>query len=211
MQLTTLKAQSRKLTDSRANVRIRKEGLVPAVYYGEGQAPVHVSVNADTLRNVFAPGKRYTLLDLEIDGKTGNPALIYDYQKEAISQKITHIDFLRISENSRVKVRVAVRLVGLPVGVKTEGGLLQQEKRYIYLNCKPTQIPTELVVNVDDFHAGATFYAKDLQIGDATLASQPKTAIFTISKGRKEEPAAAAAAPAAAAAAAAPAKKEEKK
>lgn len=211
MQLTTLKTQSRKLTDSRANVRIRKQGLVPAVYYGEGQAPVHVAVDADTLRLVFAPGKRYTLLDLEIDGKAGNPALIYDYQKDALTQKITHIDFLRIHDESRVKVRVAVRLVGLPIGVKTEGGLLQQEKRYIFLNCKPKQIPSELVVNVDDYHAGFTFYAKDLVVGDATLASQPKTAIFTISKGRGEDKNAAAAATPAATAAAAPAKKEEKK
>lgn len=210
MQLTILKAQSRKLTDSRANVRSRKLGLVPAVYYGQGQVPVHVSIDSVALRNVFAPGKRYTLLDLEIDGKSGNPALIYDYQKEAISQKITHVDFLRITDDSPVKVRVAVRLAGLPVGVKTEGGLLQQEKRYIYLNCKPSEIPAELVVNVDDYHAGVTFYAKDLQLGKATLASQPRTAIFTISKGRGEDKNATATA-ATPAAAAAPAKKAEKK
>jgi len=222
MQLTTLKAASRQLKDSRANVRIRKEGLVPAVYYGHGQTPVHVSVDSVALRNVLAPGKRYSLLDLEIDGKSGNPAMIYEYQKDALSQKITHIDFLKIDEKTSIKARVAVRLEGLPIGVKTEGGLLQQEKRYIHLYCKPTEIPTEIVVNVDDCHAGATFYAKDLSIGNNKLAIAPKTAIFTISKARGEEkeatpaakPAAAAtpaAAAAAAPAAAAPAKKEAKK
>jgi len=225
MQLTTLKAASRKLSDSRANVRIRKEGLVPAVYYGQGlAAPMHVSVDAVELRNVFAPGKRYSLLDLVIDGKAGNPAMIYEYQKDALSQKITHIDFLKIDEKSLVKVRVALRLEGLPIGVKTEGGLLQQEKRYINLYCNPTKIPTELLINVDEFHAGTTFYAKDLKIGEGNkLASQPKTAIFTISKARGEDKEAAKAAPAAAKkeeakpaakaapAAAAPAKKEEKK
>ena len=225
MQLTTLKAQSRKLTDSRANVRIRKQGLVPAVYYGQGQEPQHVSVDATVLRNVFAPGKRYSLLDLEIDGKTGNPAIIHEYQKDAITQAITHIDFLKIDTNSIVKVRVPIRLEGLPVGVKSEGGLLQQEKRYIYLAVKPTEIPTELVINVEECHAGVTFYAKDLVIGNAKLVSQGKTAIFTISKksrGEDKDAAAATAAPAAkkeeakpaaaaAGAAAAPAKKEEKK
>ena len=197
MQLTTLKAQSRKLTDSRANVRLRKIGQIPAVYYGQGLAPLHVSVDSATLRNVFAPGKRYKLLDLEIDGKTGNPAIIHDYQKDAITQAVTHIDFLKIDSDTLVKVRVAVRLEGLPIGVKTEGGLLQQEKRYIFLACKPTEIPTEIVINVDEYHAGATFYAKDLKIGTNKLVSQPRTAIFTISKGRGEdkEAAAAAAAP----------------
>jgi len=213
MQLTTLKAQSRKLTDSRANVRMRKQGLVPAVYYGQGQEPQHVSVDATVLRNVFAPGKRYSLLDLEIDGKAGNPAIIHDYQKDAISLAITHIDFLKIDETSLVKVRVPIRLEGLPIGVKSEGGLLQQEKRYINLAVKPTEIPAELLINVEDCHAGATFYAKDLKIGNAKLVSQGKTAIFTISKksrGEEKEAAAAAAAPAAKAAAA-PAKKDDAK
>jgi len=187
MQLTTLKAESRQLSDSRATARLRKQGQVPAVYYGQGQEPMHVSVDAIALRDVFAVGKRYTLLDLEIDGKTGNPALVYDYQKDALSQKITHLDFLRINDDSMVKIRVAVRLEGLPIGVKTEGGLLQQEKRYLNLFCKPTEIPKEILINVDNFKSGITFYAKELDLGSAKLASQPKTVVFTITKGRKEE------------------------
>ena len=98
MELTTLKATSRVLGANRENKRLRKAGQIPAVYYGKGTETVNISVSEIDIRKVLAPGKRYTLLDLEIDGKAGNPAVIYNYQKDAISQKFVHIDFLKIDE-----------------------------------------------------------------------------------------------------------------
>ena len=129
MELTKLAATSRVLGKSHDCARLRKEGKIPAVYYGKGQESVNISVSAIDVRKVLAPGKRYTLLDLEIDGKAGNPAVIYNYQKDAITQAITHIDFIKISDDSKIKVRVPVKLTGLPVGVKTQGGVFSQESR----------------------------------------------------------------------------------
>jgi large subunit ribosomal protein L25 len=212
MELTTLKATSRVLGANRGNKRLRKAGQIPAVYYGKGTEAVNISVSAIDVRKVLAPGKRYTLLDLEIDGKAGNPAVIYNYQKDAISQAIEHIDFLKIDENTMVKVRVPVKLSGLPVGVKTQGGVLAQETHYLMLSAKPASIPTVLDLDISDFETNVTFYAKDLKLPEGvSLASGPRTVIFSISsKSKKKDAADAAAAPAAeaaapAAAAAAPA------
>lgn len=190
MELTTLKATSRVLgASSREMQRLRKTGMIPAIYYGKGIEPVSVAVSADDVRKVLVPGKRYALLDLEIDGKAGNPVIIYDYQKDAISQKITHIDFLKIEENSPVKVVVPVTLSGIPVGVKAEGGMLSQISRKLKLSVLPTKIPSVLTVDVSVCHAGTTFYAENMELGDAKLVSKPRTVIFTISKarGQKEE------------------------
>ncbi len=185
MELTTLKATSRVLgAGSREMQRLRKTGMIPAVYYGKGIEPVSVAVSADDVRKVLVPGKRYALLDLEIDGKAGNPVVIYDYQKDAISQKITHIDFLKIEENSPVKVVVPVTLSGIPVGVKAEGGMLSQITRKLKLSVLPTKIPSVLTVDVSACHAGTTFYAENMDLGDAVLVSKPRTVIFTISKAR---------------------------
>lgn len=185
MELTTLKATSRVLgAGSREMQRLRKTGMIPAVYYGKGIEPVSVAVSADDVRKVLVPGKRYALLDLEIDGKVGNPVVIYDYQKDAISQKITHIDFLKIEENSPVKVVVPVTLSGIPVGVKAEGGMLSQITRKLKLSVLPTKIPSVLTIDVSACHAGTTFYAENMDLGDAVLVSKPRTVIFTISKAR---------------------------
>ena len=185
MELTTLKATSRVLgAGSREMQRLRKTGMIPAVYYGKGIEPVSVAVSADDVRKVLVPGKRYALLDLEIDGKAGNPVVIYDYQKDAISQKITHIDFLKIEENSPVKVVVPVTLSGIPVGVNAEGGMLSQITRKLKLSVLPTKIPSVLTIDVSACHAGTTFYAENMDLGDAVLVSKPRTVIFTISKAR---------------------------
>ena len=164
MELTTLKAASRVLGANRDNARLRKAGQIPAVYYGKGQESVNISVSAIDVRKVLAPGKRYTLLDLEIDGKAGNPAVIYSYQKDAITQAITHIDFIKIGEDSKIKVRVPVKLTGLPVGVKTQGGVFSQESRYLMLSAKPGFIPTVLEMDISDFGTNITFYAKSFKL-----------------------------------------------
>ena len=69
MQLTTLNAKARVAGSSRESGRVRKTGNIPAVYYGNGSEAVSVSVSEKDLEAVLAPGKRYTLLDLVIDGK----------------------------------------------------------------------------------------------------------------------------------------------
>ena len=196
MELTTLKAASRVLGANRDNARLRKAGQIPAVYYGKGIEAKNISVSEIDLRKVLAPGKRYTLLDLEIDGKAGNPALVYSVQKDALTQKITHVDFIKIADDEFVKVRIPVKLSGLPVGVKTQGGLFSQEARYLMLAAKPASIPSVLELDM-------TFYAKDFKLPEnVTLASGPRTVIFTISsKSKKKDTAAAPAADAAAAAA----------
>ncbi len=186
MELTKLAATSRVLGKSRASARLRKAGQIPAVYYGKGQESVNISVNAADVRKVLAPGKRYTLLDLEIDGKAGNAAVIYNYQKDALTQEITHIDFLKIDDSTKVKVRVPVKLNGLPVGVKTQGGTFAQQNRYINLAAVPTAIPTVIEMDISEFPAPTTFYAKDLKLPEGVeLACTPRVVIFNITAKRK--------------------------
>ena len=206
MELTTLKAASRVLGANRDNARLRKAGQIPAVYYGKGIEAQNLSVADTDLRKVLAPGKRYTLLDLEIDGKAGNPALVYNVQKDAITQKIIHVDFIKIAEDEFVKVRVPVKLSGLPIGVKTQGGVFAQEARYLMLAAKPACIPAVLDMDISNFETNVTFYAKDFKLPEGVqLASVPRTVIFSISsKSKKKDaasPAEVAAAPAAAPAA----------
>ncbi len=187
MQLTTLEVKSRALGKSGENGRLRKVGSIPATYYGKGAEAKNILVDEIALRNVLAPGKRYQLLDLVIDGKGGNAAIVYEFQKDNLTQTITHVDFLKVDAESPVKVRVPVRLNGMPVGVKNQGGVLSQETRYIKLAVKPAEIPASFEVDISEIGAGVTYYAKDLPLGNAQLVSPPKTCIFTISKGRTEK------------------------
>lgn len=190
MELTKLVATSRVQGKSADCKRLRKAGQIPAVYYGKGQEAVNVSVSAIDVRKVLAPGKRYTLLDLVIDGKEGNAAVVYNYQKDPLTQEIIHIDFLKIDETTKVKVRVPVKLNGLPVGVKTQGGTFAQQNRYIQLAAVPTKIPTLIEMDISSYPAPTTFYAKDLPLTEGVeLACTPRVVIFNITakRGAKTE------------------------
>ncbi|MCQ2099482.1 MAG: 50S ribosomal protein L25 [Fibrobacter sp.] len=190
MELTKLVATSRVQGKSADSKRLRKAGQIPAVYYGKGQEAVNVSVSAIDVRKVLAPGKRYTLLDLVIDGKEGNAAVVYNYQKDPLTQEIIHIDFLKIDETTKVKVRVPVKLNGLPVGVKTQGGTFAQQNRYIQLAAVPTKIPTLIEMDISNYPAPTTFYAKDLPLAEGVeLACTPRVVIFNITakRGAKTE------------------------
>lgn len=190
MELTKLVATSRVQGKSADSKRLRKAGQIPAVFYGKGQEAVNVSVSAIDVRKVLAPGKRYTLLDLVIDGKEGNAAVVYNYQKDPLTQEIIHIDFLKIDETTKVKVRVPVKLNGLPVGVKTQGGTFAQQNRYIQLAAVPTKIPTLIEMDISSYPAPTTFYAKDLPLTEGVeLACTPRVVIFNITakRGAKTE------------------------
>jgi large subunit ribosomal protein L25 len=203
MQLTTLNAKIRTAGSSRDSGRSRKAGEIPAIYYGKGAQSISISVSEKDLEVVLAPGKRYTLLDLVINGKNGNPAIVYQYQKHNISQKIIHVDFLKIDENTPIAVRVPVHLSGIPMGVKNQGGNLSQESRYLKLQAKPADIPAKIELDISEMPNNTTYYAEKLDLGKVSLLSPKRTVIFTISKGREETAAAEAAAPAAVAAPAA--------
>jgi len=130
--------------------------------------------------------------------------LVYSFQKDCITQAITHVDFLKIDEMTPVTVRIPVVLSGIPVGVKNQGGIFSQENRYLKLSVLPSKIAANLSLDVSNFNAGITFYAKDFDLGEATLVSPARTVIFTIStksKALKQDAAAPVATPAAAPAA----------
>jgi large subunit ribosomal protein L25 len=211
MKLTTLKAQLRTAGSSRDSGRVRKAGNIPAVYYGKGSESVSLSVSEKDLEIVLAPGKRYTLLDLVIDGKNGNPAIVYQYQKHNISQKIIHVDFLKIDENTPISVRIPIHLSGIPIGVKNQGGSLSQESRYLKLSAKPANIPASIELDISEMPNNTTYYAEKLDLGEVSLLSPKRTVIFTISKGREAAATEAAAPAEAPVAAPTAAKKEEPK
>jgi large subunit ribosomal protein L25 len=185
MELKTLKVKPRGLATKGQLNKIRKNGGIPAVYYGKNQEPVHFEVAASDFRLAWGPGNRNSLLNLEVEGQTGEvAALVYDVQKDPISGAVQHIDFIHVSPGERVKVKVPVRLNGTPVGVKTEGGQLFQLTKRIVLSALPEHIPSHFDLDVSAYHSEHVHYVRDLDLGDYKLASSPKAVLFYIQKGR---------------------------
>jgi large subunit ribosomal protein L25 len=129
--------------------RVRAAGKIPAVLYGSGQDPVAVEVEPKQIsRILFSETGHNTIFDVQLDGKVAAKAMIVDWQREPIKDQLIHIDLKRIALDKVLRVKVRVKLLGVPVGVKTQGGILDQVLREVEIECLPADIPSHIDVDV---------------------------------------------------------------
>ena len=201
---------------------LRREGKLPGILYGKGQTPISISLSAKEVTLEYQKGRfRSRLVDIALDGKTIQ-ALPKDLQFNPVTDKIEHVDFIKVEKGVALRVQIPVKFVGTDksVGLK-RGGVLNIVRHEIEFECAPESIPTHIEVNVQALDIGSSVH-----IHDVTLPKGVKPTIsrnFTIaavagrsSADEEVKPAADAAATPAAGAAAAPAaaagaKKEEPK
>ena len=116
--------------------RVRAAGKIPAVLYGSGLDPVAVEVDPKQISKIlFSETGHNTIFDVEIAGQAPAKAMIVDWQREPIKDQLIHIDLKRIAMDKVLRVRVRVKLLGIPIGVKTEGGILDQVMREVEVEC----------------------------------------------------------------------------
>jgi large subunit ribosomal protein L25 len=130
--------------------RVRRAGNIPAVLYGAGHEPVAVEVDPKQIsRILFSDTGHNTIFDVQLAGNAATAkAMIVDWQREPIKDHLIHIDMKRIALDKRLRVSVRVKLIGIPVGVKTSGGILDQILREVEIECLPADIPSHIDVDV---------------------------------------------------------------
>jgi large subunit ribosomal protein L25 len=161
-------------------------------------------------RILFSEVGHNTIFDVEVTGQPAAKAMIVDWQREPINDRLIHIDMKRIALDKTLRVRVRVKLVGIPVGVRTSGGILDQVLREVEVECLPADIPANIAVDVSNLEMYQSLRVSDLPHSDAIkyLNAEDATVAHVVSI-REEAPTAAeteaaAAAEAAAASAAEP-------
>jgi large subunit ribosomal protein L25 len=143
--------------------RVRREGKIPAVVYGAGQDSVAVSVDPKIITRILhSESGHNTIFDLDITGSGKSKAMIVDWQHEPLKGSLLHIDLKRIAMDKAMRVSVPIQLVGVPVGVKTQGGILEHVLREVEIECLPGDIPSHLDVDVTALEIGKGIHVSDL-------------------------------------------------
>ncbi|KQW06123.1 50S ribosomal protein L25 [Leifsonia sp. Root4] len=137
--------------------KIRAVGKIPAVIYGHGTEPQHVTLPAHQMGLILR--KSNALLDLDIAGKS-QLVLVKDVQKDPVRQIIEHIDLIVVRKGEKVQVEVSIHVEGESFG----GTLVDQGLHTLLLEAEATHIPTHVVVNVEGFEDGAEVFAKDIEL-----------------------------------------------
>jgi large subunit ribosomal protein L25 len=143
--------------------RVRVQGLIPAVVYGAGQESVAVTVDPKVITKIlYSDSGHNTIFDLTIEGSGATKAMIVDWQHEPIKGKLLHIDLKRIAMDKVMLVSVPVQLVGVPVGVKSSGGILSQVMHEVEIECLPGDIPGHIDVDVSSLDLHGAIHISDL-------------------------------------------------
>jgi large subunit ribosomal protein L25 len=147
--------------------RVRAAGKIPAVLYGASHEAVAVEVDPKHISKIlFSDTGHNTIFDVDLGDKSPVKAMVVDWQREPIKDRLIHIDLKRIAMDKVLKVSVRVKLMGIPVGVKTAGGILDQVLREVEIECLPADIPNHIDVDVTNLELHAVLRVSGLPHSD---------------------------------------------
>jgi large subunit ribosomal protein L25 len=180
---TKLIVKKREHLGSRETRRLRRQGIIPGVLYGQGE-PISIAIEERELRRALTGASGlHSILDVEIDGTgAAHASILKDYQVDKVRGGVTHVDLHEVRLDQPITASVSVHLIGgeNAPGVK-EGGVLSQPLREIQVEALPLEVPEHIDLDVSHMTTGDT-----LRIGDITfqegvkLLDDPDTVVATL-------------------------------
>ena len=174
MEATELKACIRNTSGKGPARRFRKEGLIPAVFYGRGEEAIHLSVNAAELLKIIRAKKENVFIKLRIDGEKNleKLSLIKELQIEPVSRRFYHADFYEVRMDHRLTLDVPLHFAGIPAGV-VNGGELQHLKRDLKISCLPSVLPNFIEIDVTGLEIGDSIKVQDIRVPEGIAVLDP--------------------------------------
>ncbi|MEO8192254.1 MAG: 50S ribosomal protein L25 [Gemmatimonadales bacterium] len=170
---------------------LRSSGRVPGVIYGHGREPQSLSIDTRELEKLLSHiSAENTVIDLAVDGKTAR-TLIREIQRHPFKRQILHVDFQELVAGEKVIVRLPIVLVGIPDGVRVDGGILDQTMRELEVEVDPSNIPNHVELDVTKLTIGSSVHVSDIPlpegvevVGDmdasVCVVSAPRAVVETV-------------------------------
>ncbi|MBL0885570.1 50S ribosomal protein L25/general stress protein Ctc [Myceligenerans indicum] len=160
--------------------RIRRDNKIPAVLYGHGTDPVHVTLPGHD--SMLALRHSNALLSIELDGK-GQLAVAKDVQRDPVRNIIEHIDLLVVAAGEKIAVDITVNLTG----ESAPGTIHLVESQTLSVEAEATHLPESVDVSIDGLEAGSHVFAKDIVLpAGSSLLTDPEQAVVLITEPRGE-------------------------
>lgn len=170
----TLKAEIRPQAGSKAAAQLRQQGQLPAIVYGHKQEPVSITLGTHDFVEALHHGHR--IFEVDIDGSK-DTLLVKDLQYDHLGKSVIHADLMRVNLSERVKVEVAVELRGTAQGTH-QGGIVEDVLSHIEIECKVSDIPEVIGVNIKGLGLGEALHASQIQLPpDTKLVTDPEAVV----------------------------------
>ena len=188
----TVKAKVREGRGKNDARRTRRAGLVPVIVYGGGAETVAAAVPLSELAAILrSEAGRNTIFTLDVEGVGANEVMFHDRQIDPVRGRLVHADFQRLVKGQKIEVTVPLHLVGEPVGVREEEGVLEQIMREVEIRCEPREIPDAIDVDVSNLAVHDVLHVSDIAVGaNIEILNDSDSVVATVGIV-KEEPVAA--------------------
>jgi len=183
MSTEKIKAEVRTEFGKGAARRIRREHKVPAVVYGHGNEPIHLTLPGHDTMMALKHGGANALLELDIDG-TSQLALTKQVQVDPVRRVLEHVDFVAVKRGEKVTVDVPVHVVG-DAAAET---LVVTENATVQVEAEATHIPEQFEIDVTGAEAGTQFLASQIELpSGTTLLTDPETLVVNVTAAQTAE------------------------
>jgi large subunit ribosomal protein L25 len=188
MNEVSLTARKREETGKKIAKRFRREGRLPAVIYGGGEEPTPLTLDHREFETFLRQHRgESVVINLEVEGGEAEKALLRDIQRDYIKNVVIHADFQQILMTDRITTTVSLVLTGDPVGVKRDGGVLEQALREVEIQCLASEIPEHLEVDVADMIIGETLHISDLTFENVDINTDGGVSVVSVLAPMAEE------------------------
>jgi large subunit ribosomal protein L25 len=168
-----LEAEPRQASGKGGARKLRATGRVPAVVYGHGAEPMHLSIDARELFHLLhTDAGANVLVDLRLDGES-ILAMPREVQRDHLRGRFVHVDFLRVARDERITVDVPVHLVGESHGVK-EGGVVEHHLWTVQVECLPTAVPSAIEADITAIGLNESLKVSELTASDGVTILTPE-------------------------------------
>lgn len=179
-----LKVQERVENGKTAIKKLRADGWVPVVFYSHGTDARPLKMSYADVREALRSGER--IFNIQIDGEQRR-AVIKEIQYHPVTDKVLHMDLHGVRLRDIVEIEVPLVIKGTPVGVKDEGGVLQQTIHELTIRCKGSDVPEHIELNVADMVIGDAIHVRDLQTEIWTVLASDDITLVSVQPPQKME------------------------
>lgn len=182
MEIVDLKSQLRSGKGKSYTRKIRQQGWIPAVYYGQNKETICLKVSAQEFAALVRAKKTSHLINLKNEEENFEATtVIKEIQRHVLKDNIFfHIDFQHIAMDKKITVKCPVHLKGTAIGVTEESGVLSQPTKSITIECLPGDIPEFVDVDISELHIGNSLNVKDITIPNVEIKDSPQEVLVSI-------------------------------
>ena len=188
MRLKSIKLKERSIIGKEDTAKLRQQGFVPCTVYGGDQPTRHLYGFVKDFRDISFTPDVYKI-NMLIENEEKQEAIIQEYQFHPLSDDVLHLDFLRVTEESEVKLTLPVNFEGTPAGV-INGGRLFKKVRNLQVKGKVKDVPEQLTIDVSKLDNGDIIKVQDLGFDNLKILNNSSVAVASVALPKKAKKAA---------------------